>query len=75
MPQGALALLMQRARHAHQPHSIAQVMVQRALDAAPEVRLSRLAITAARSRAHQGLTGHLEQVVPLDQREQPMGGG
>ncbi len=49
-------------------------MVQRTLDAAAQVRLSRLAITAARSRAHQGLTGHLQQVFPLNQGEQPMGG-
>jgi hypothetical protein len=65
---------MLTAGDAHQPHPIAQVMVQRTLDAAPEVRLSRLARMDSGDGAHQGLAGHLEQIVPLDQWEQAMGG-
>jgi hypothetical protein len=50
VPQRALALLMQPAWHPHQPHPIAQVVLQ-------------------------GLAGHLDQILPLNQREQAPGGG
>ena len=73
MPQRALALLMQPARHAHQPHPIAQVVLQGAPDAAAQIGRSRLAGPAAGSGADQGLAGHLDQILPLHQREQAPG--
>jgi hypothetical protein len=45
--QRALTLLMHLARHPHQPHPIAQVMLQSALDATAQIGLSRLACSAA----------------------------
>ena len=75
VPQWALALLMQPAWHAHQPHPIAQVVLQRPLDAAAQIGRWRLARSAAGSGANQGLTGHLDQILPLHQREEAAGGG
>jgi len=72
--QRALPLLMQPAWHAHQPHLIAQVVLQGALDAAAQIGLDRLACSAAGSGADQGLSGHLDQILPLHQREQAAGG-
>jgi len=75
VPQRAQALLMQPARHTHQPHPIAQVVLQGPADATAQIGLSRLAGAAAGSRADQGLAGHLDQILPLHQREQAPGGG
>jgi hypothetical protein len=66
---------MQPARHAHQPHPIAQVVLQRSCDAAAQIGLGRLACPAAGSGADQGLSCHLDQILPLHQREQALGGG
>jgi hypothetical protein len=68
-----MALLMQPAWHSHQPHPIAQVMLQRPADAAAQIGLSRLACSAAWSGADQGFSGHLDQILPLYQREQAPG--
>jgi hypothetical protein len=73
--QGALTLLMQPARHAHQPHPIAQVVLQGPCDAAAQIGRRRLASSAAGSGADQGFTGHLDQILPLHQREEAPGGG
>jgi len=75
MPEGALALLMQAMGNAHQPHPIAQVVLQRPGDAAAQIGRWRLAGPAAGGGANQGLTGHLDQILPLHQREQAPGGG
>ena len=75
MTQWALTLLMQPPWNAHQPHPIAQVVLQGPGDAATQIGLSWLAGSAAGNRAHQGLAGHLEQTLPLHQREQAPGGG
>ena len=73
--QRTLALLMDPARHAHQPNPIAQVVLQGTGDAAAQIGRSRLACSAAGSRANQGLAGHLDQIFPLHQREQAPGSG
>ncbi len=73
--QRALPLLMQAARRAHQPHAIAQVVLQGPGDAAAQIGPSRLTSSAAGSGANQGLTGHLDQILPPHQREQAPGGG
>jgi hypothetical protein len=59
--------------NAHQPHPIAQVMLQGTGDAAAQIGRCRLAGPAAGSGAHQGLPGHLDQILPLHQREQAPG--
>ena len=64
---------MQPAWNAHQPHPIAQVMVQGPADAAAQVWSGRLASAAAGSGANQRLPGHLDQILPLDQREEAAG--
>ena len=71
--QGALTLLMQPAWDAHQPHPIAQVMLQGPADAAAQIGLSRLTCFAAQDRAKQGFPGYLDQILPLDQREEAAG--
>ncbi len=53
VPQWALALLMQPAWHPHQPHQIAQVVLQGPADAAAQIGRSRLASYAAGSGANQ----------------------
>ena len=69
------ALLVLTAGEAHQPHPITQVVLQGPADAAEQIRLSGLACPATGSGAHQSLTGHLDQILPLNQREQAPGGG
>jgi hypothetical protein len=59
------ALLMLVAGDAHQPHPIAQVMLQGTGDAAAQIGRWRLAGTEAGSGADQGLAGHLDQILPL----------
>ncbi len=75
VPQRALTLLMQPPRHAHQPHPIAQVVLQGPSDAATQIRSWRLTGSAAGSGADQGLASHLDQILPLHQREQAPGHG
>jgi hypothetical protein len=75
VPQRALALLMQAMGNAHQPHPIAQVMLQGTGDAAAQIGPSGLTGSAAGSGADQGLPGHLDGILPLHQREQTPGGG
>jgi predicted RNase H-like HicB family nuclease len=64
--QGALALLMQPARHRHQPHPIAQVVLQGALDAAAQIglpgspALQRGAVRTRASRATWKRGSHRE---------------
>ena len=72
--QRAAALLMQAVGDAHQPHPIAQVMLQGPADAAAQIGRWRLTGSAAGSGADQGLTGYLDQIFPLHQREQAPGG-
>ena len=74
VPQRALALLMEAMGNAHQPHPIAEVMLQGPGDAAAQIGSRRLARSAAGGGAKQGLTGHLDQILPLHQREQAPGG-
>ena len=74
-PSGQCALLRLSPRHPHQPHAIAQVVLQGPGDAAAQIGRSGLACSAAGSGADQGLTGHLDQILPLHQREQAPGGG
>ena len=50
-------------------------MLQGTGDEAPEVGNWRLACSAAGSGANQGLAGHLDQILPLHQREQAPGHG
>ena len=50
-------------------------MLQGPGDAAAQIRSCRLAGSATGSGADQGLAGHLEQILPLHQREQAPGGG
>jgi hypothetical protein len=69
VPQRAGALLVLPAGDAHQPHPIAQVVLQGPADAAAQIGPSGLACPAAGSGAEQGLTGHLDQIFPLHQRE------
>ena len=66
---------MQPMGNAHQPHPIAQVVLQGPGDAAAQIGSWRLACSAAGGGAHQGLTGHLDQILPLHQREQAPGSG
>ena len=66
---------MLAAGDAHQPYPIAQVVLQGPCDAAAQIGPSGLAGSAAGSGAHQGLTGHLDQILPLHQREEAPGGG
>ena len=66
---------MQAMGNAHQPHPIAQVMLQGPGDAAAQIGRWRLARSAAGSGANQGLPGHLDQILPLHQREQAPGSG
>ena len=75
MTEGALTLLMQPAWNTHQPHPIAQVMLQGTGDAAAQIGPSGLTGSAAGSGADQGLPGHLDGILPLHQREQTPGGG
>jgi|688.fasta_scaffold09829_10 hypothetical protein len=49
-------------------------MLQSPADAAAQIGLGRLAGSAAGSGADQGFTGHLDQILPLHQREQAPGG-
>jgi hypothetical protein len=67
------ALLVLAAGDAHQPHAIAQVVLQGTGDAAAQIGPSGLASSAAWSGADQGLAGHLDQILPLHQREQAPG--
>jgi hypothetical protein len=69
------ALLMLPAGDPHQADAIAQVVLQGSCDAAAQIGLGRLARPAAGSGADQGLSGHLDQILPLHQREQAPGGG
>ena len=69
------ALLMLTAGDTHQPHPIAQMVLQGPGDAAAQIGPSGLACFAAGSRADEGLAGHLDQIFPLHQREQTPGGG
>jgi len=69
----ALALLVQLARHSHQPHPIAQVMLQGTGDAAAQIGRRRLTRAATGSGADQGFPGHLDQIIPLHQWEQAPG--
>ena len=64
---------MQAMGNAHQPHPIAQVMLQGACDAAAQIGRWRLARSAAGGGANQGLPGRLDQILPLHQREQAPG--
>jgi hypothetical protein len=64
---------MQAMGNAHQPDPIAQVMLQGTCDAAAQVWSGRLASAAAGSGANQRLTGYLDQILPLDQREEAAG--
>ena len=64
---------MQPARNAHQPHPIAQVMLQSTRDAAAQIGLCRLTCFAAQHRAEQGFSSYLDQILPLDQREEAAG--
>ncbi len=50
-------------------------MLQRPDDAAAQTGPSGLAGSAAGSGADQDLTGHLDQILPLRQREEAPGGG
>ena len=68
------ALLMLTAGDAHQADAIAQVVLQGPGDAAAQIGPSGLACSAAGSGANQGLTGHLDQILPLHQREEAPGG-
>jgi len=49
------------------------VVLQGAGDAAAEIGLGRLTCSAAGSGTDQGLTGHLDQILALHQREQAPG--
>ncbi len=69
------ALLMLAAGDADQADAIAQMVLQGPGDAAAQIGPSGLAGSAAGSGAHQGFSGHLDQILPLHQREQPPGGG
>jgi hypothetical protein len=64
---------VQPARHAHQPDAIPQVVLQGPGDAAAQIGPSGLACPATGSGADQGLPGHLDQILPLHQREQAAG--
>ena len=50
-------------------------MLQRPDDAAAQTGPSGLAGSAAGSGADQGFSGHLDQILPLHQREEAPGGG
>ena len=69
------ALLVLTAGDAHQADAIAQVVLQGPGDAAAQIGRCRLSSSAAGSRADQGFTGHLDQILPLNQREEAPGGG
>ena len=69
------ALLVLAAGDAHQGDAIAQVVLQGPSDAAAQIGPSGLAGSAAGSGAHQGLTGHLDEILPLHQREEAPGDG
>ena len=76
MAERAGALLMLPAGDSHQADAIAEVVLQGPGDAAAQIGPSGLACSAAGSGANQGLTGHLDQIFPLHQREEaPSGGG
>ncbi len=75
MAQRTLALLMDPARHAHQPGPVAQVVLKGTGDATAQIMPSGLISSAAGSGADQSLTSHLDQILPLHQREQAPGGG
>ena len=66
---------MLAAGDAHQADAIAEVVLQGPGDAAAQIGPSGLACSAAGSGANQGLTGHLDQILPLHQREEAAGGG
>ena len=69
------ALLVIAAGDAHQADAIAKMVLQRPGDAAAQIGPSGLAGSAAGSGADQGFTGHLDQILPLHQREEAPGGG
>ena len=69
------ALLMLAAGDADQADAIAQVVLQGPGDAAAKIGPSGLSGSAAGSGAHQGFSGHLDQILPLHQREEAPGGG
>jgi hypothetical protein len=69
------ALLVLAAGDADQADAITQVVLQGPGDAAAQIGPRRRASSAAGSGADQGLTGHLDQIFPLHQREEAPGGG
>ena len=66
-------MLVLLPRDPHQPDPIAQVMLQGTCDAAAQIGRRRLTGTATGRGAHQGLTGHLDQIIPLHQGKQTAG--
>ena len=62
------------SQDSHQPHPIAQVQLDASGDAAAQVGPSGLSGSAGWSGADQGFSGHLDQILPLHQREQAPGG-
>jgi hypothetical protein len=59
----------------HQPHPITQVLLQGPSDAAVQIGPSGLSGSASGSGADQCFSGHLDQILPLHQREEAQGGG
>ncbi|WP_231594933.1 hypothetical protein [Synechococcus sp. CBW1107] len=66
---------MLQAGDAHQAEAIAEVVLQGPADAAAQIGPRGLTCSAAGSGADQGLSGHMDQILPLHQREQVPGGG
>ena len=66
---------MLAAGDAHQADAIAEVVLQGPGDAAAQIGPSGLSGSAAGSGADQGFSGHLDQILPLHQREEAPGGG
>ena len=75
MAERPSALLVLAAGDAHQADAIAQVVLQGPGDAAAQIGRWRLSGSAAGSGAHQGFSGYLDQILPLQQREEAPGGG
>jgi hypothetical protein len=71
--QGAITCFVDLPGHSHEAHAIPQVVLQGAADAAAQVWSGRLASAAAESGANQSLTGYLDQILPLKQREEAAG--
>ena len=71
----AIPGFMDALGHTHQPHPIAQVMLQGPGDASAQIGPCWLAGSAAWSGADQGFSGYLDQILPLHQREQAPGSG